>query len=292
MDKVRKAIFPIAGLATRFLPESKVVSKEMIPLAGRPFIDYTVKEAMASGIENITFITRPKQKGVFEYFERDEKLEKILEENKRDREVKILKELSDVNKNITFKSVLQKKPTGDASAIFLARELIGEEPCAICFSDDIVDSKVPCLKQLEDIFMTCKRPVLALKKMPEDRLPNYGVAKVEKIANRFYKIQGIKQKPKPGEEPSNLAVLGRMIITPDVFDYLKNSEEIKKKDGAIVPSLGEMAELGKAVYGYEIEGEWLECGDIPSWYKSFVKMALADPEYGDKLRAFLKTLKI
>ncbi|MDD4358342.1 MAG: sugar phosphate nucleotidyltransferase [Candidatus Pacebacteria bacterium] len=292
MNKVKKAIFPIAGLATRFLPESKVVPKELIPLGSRPLLHYNVKEAILSGIDEISFITRQKQTGALEYFENNEYLEEVLKNNNKEKELKALNELKNLANNVKFSSFIQKRPTGDADAIFKARDFCMKEPCAISFCDDVVDSNVPCLEQLQEMFLTCGRPVLALKRVPPERIPSYGIVKVEKIANKFYKIKSVTQKPKVEDAPSDLAILGRMIITPDVFDYLSNNKDAMQKDRSITQALGEMAELGKAVYGYEIDGDWLECGDIISWYKSFIKMALKDEENGEKLRRFLKSLKL
>ncbi|MFA7141864.1 MAG: sugar phosphate nucleotidyltransferase [Candidatus Paceibacterota bacterium] len=292
MKRVTKAIFPIAGLGTRFLPASKVVSKELIPLSSKPLLHYNIEEAVLSGIENIAFIVRGNQKTTLKYFEEDEKLEQILKENNKKRELLVLDEISNIANNLKFSTYTQRKPMGVASAIFKAKDFIKKEPCVVSFCDDVIDSKVPCIEQLQKMFLTCGRPVLALKKMPANRIPNYGIVKVEKIANKFYKIKGVSEKPKIEDAPSDLAIIGRMILTPDVFDYLSNNKEMLTKDKSISIALGEMAELGKAIYGYEIEGDWLECGDIISWYKSFVKMALKDPDYGDDFKNYLKTIKL
>ena len=270
MKRVTKAIFPIAGLGTRFLPASKVVSKELIPLSSKPLLHYNIEEAVLSGIENIAFIVRGNQKTTLKYFEEDEKLEQILKENNKKRELLVLDEISNINSQLKFSTYTQRKPMGVASAIFKAKDFVKKEPCVVSFCDDVIDSKVPCIEQLQKMFLTCGRPVLALKKMPANRIPNYGIVKVEKIANRFYKIKGTSEKPKLEDAPSNLAIVGRMILTEDVFDFLGKNREMTAKNVSISVALGEMAELGKAIYGYEIEGDWLECGDITSWYKSFV----------------------
>lgn len=292
MKRVTKAIFPIAGLGTRFLPASKVVSKELIPLSSKPLLHYNIEEAVLSGIENIAFIVRGNQKTTLKYFEEDEKLEQILKENNKKRELLVLDEISNITSQFKFSTYTQRKPMGVASAIFKAKDFVKKEPCVVSFCDDVIDSKVPCIEQLQKMFLTCGRPVLALKRMPANRIPNYGIVKVEKIANKFYKIKGVSEKPKIEDAPSDLAIIGRMILTPDVFDYLSNNKEMLTKDKSISIALGEMAELGKAIYGYEIEGDWLECGDIISWYKSFVKMALKDPDYGDDFKNYLKTIKL
>ncbi|MDD3919109.1 MAG: sugar phosphate nucleotidyltransferase [Candidatus Pacebacteria bacterium] len=292
MKKVTKAIFPIAGLGTRFLPETKVVSKELIPLGGKPLLHYNVEEAILSGIEEIAFIARKDQKNVLDYFKTDIVLEQILKENNKKREVEVLEYIKNLVKDVNFSTFIQKSPTGVADAIFQARDFSGKEPCAVSFCDDVVESKIPCLDQLQEIFLTCGRPVIALKKVSPERIPSYGIVKVEKIANRFYKIKSISEKPKLEDAPSDLAIIGRMILTPDVFDYLNNNKYAMTKDKSISPFLGEMAELGKAIYGYEIEGDWLECGDIISWYKSFVRVAMQDAYFGEAFKTYLKNLKL
>lgn len=292
MKKIKKAIFPVAGLGTRFLPVSKVVSKELIPLANKPLLHYNIEEAILSGIEEIAFIVRKDQKGVLEYFKDDSKLEQILKENNKTRELKAIENIKELAKNIKFSTFVQKKPMGVADAIFQAKSFIGKDPCAISFCDDVIDSKIPCLEQLQEMFLTCGRPVIALKKMPPERLSSYGVVKVEKIANRFYKIKSVSEKPKLENAPSDLAIIGRMILTPDVVEYMSNNKETMVKDRSISVALGEMAELGKAIYAHEIDGSWLECGDIISWYKSFTKMAMRDPDCGEIFKKYLKTLKL
>ncbi|MDD4662106.1 MAG: sugar phosphate nucleotidyltransferase [Candidatus Pacebacteria bacterium] len=292
MKRITKAIFPIAGLGTRFLPESKVVSKELIPLGAKPLLHYTVEEAILSGIEDIAFITRKNQKGALEYFEEDNDLLQILKENNKEREIRKLGELKEMASKIKISSYIQKKPMGVANALFQAKDFIFKEPCAISFCDDVVKSDIPCIEQLQRMFLTCGSPIIAIKRMPPERLPNYGVVKVEKIANRFYKVKSISEKPKIEDAPSDLAIVGRMILTPDVFEYLSNSKDMMIKDRSISVALGEMAELGKAIYAYEIEGDWLECGDITSWYKSFTLMAMEDPEFGETFKNYLRNLKI
>ncbi|MFA5086834.1 MAG: sugar phosphate nucleotidyltransferase [Candidatus Paceibacterota bacterium] len=290
--EVRKAIFPIAGLATRFLPISKAVSKELIPLADKPLVHYTAEEAMLSGIKKIQFVTRPTQKEVLNYFKRDKDLEKRLEENNKTEELKALKELEIMFGKMEFSTVFQRKAHGNADAIYKAKEFVGREPCAVSFCDDVIDSEVPALEQMIEVFKTCQRPVMALKALPAEKLPSYGVVEVEKVANSFYKIKRMVQKPKPGDEPSNLAVMGRYILTPEVFDYLGEHKSMMLNDYCIGQVLSQMAEEGKTVYGCEIKGEWLECGNKTLWLKSFMTLILKHSEYGEHIKSFLKDKNI
>lgn len=292
MKEIKKAIFPIAGLATRFLPFSKAVSKELIPLVDKPLIHYNVEEALLSGIKQIEFVARPKQKDFLNYFNRDIELEKFLEEKHKKDELRYLKEVEDYFRAISFSVSTQKKASGDTNAIFQSRKFVGKDPCGVFFCDDIVRSEEPCFSQLVQVFKTCNRPVLALMQMPDNRLSSYGVVSVEKIANSFYKIKKVVQKPKQGEAPSNLAILGRMILTPDVFDFIASDKKLMDNDYSITQVLGKMAEEGKPVYGYEIKGEWLECGNKKLWLESFMTLLLDDPEFGSEIRKKLREMKI
>lgn len=289
---IRKAVFPIAGLATRFLPLSKVVSKELIPLVDKPLIHYTVREAVDAGIKEIIFVTRPKQKDVLQYFQPDPKLEKILQDKKKEEELSDLKEIQDLARDVTFSFAVQKDPLGDGDAVFQAKSLVKNEPFAVFFCDDMIDSEVPALSQLIEVFDTCQRPVIALKQLPPERLYHYGVVDVEKIANCFYKIKSMVEKPKEGQAPSNLAIVGRSILTPDVFDYLKPQKKLHGSDASLFfPTLGKMAVDGKGVYGYEFKGEWLECGDKLRWFYSFLHFAIKHPSLGEEMKACLRKLK-
>jgi UTP--glucose-1-phosphate uridylyltransferase len=286
--EVKKAIFPIAGLATRFLPISKAVSKELIPLADKPLVHYAAEEAMLSGIKSIKFITRPGQKEVLNYFKHDLDLEKRLEANNKIEELKALKNLEHLFGKMEFGTAVQKIPHGNADAIYKAKDFVKNEPCAVSFCDDIIDSEIPALKQMIEIYKTCQSPVMCLKALPEDELCHYGTVAVEKIANGFYKIKKMVQKPKPGQEPSNLAVIGRYILTPDVFTYLGEHKSMMQDDYCIGQVLGKMAEEGKAVYGCEIKGDWLECGNKTLWLKSFMTLILNHSEYGEHIKKFLR----
>jgi UTP--glucose-1-phosphate uridylyltransferase len=289
---VKKAIFPIAGMATRFLPLSKVISKELIPLVDKPLVHYNVDEALRGGIEEIQFVVRKNQKDVMSYFKENSDLEKLLEVNNKKEELAMLNGLKEVLKSIKFSSVIQKKPSGDVDAIYAAKEFAKNEPVGVFFCDDIIYSKEQSgFEQLKEVYETCQRPVIALKKLPKDKISSYGVVDVEKIANGFYKIKGMVQKPK-GEAPSDLAMIGRMILTPDVFERFSNDKSMRQKDYSITQVLGKMAEEGSAIYGYEVKGEWLECGNKMLWFKSFLTLALDHPEFGPRIKEFLREIRI
>jgi UTP--glucose-1-phosphate uridylyltransferase len=292
MKKIKKAIIPIAGLGTRFLPLSKIMPKEMWPLVDIPPIHYVVKEAKDSGIEEIIFVLRQDNKKVLDYLKPCTKTEKLLKEKKRNNLLEDLKSLQNLCDNLSFSYVLQKKPLGDGHAILQASKNIKDEAVACMFPDDIFDAQEPVTLQLSNIFKTCEKPVIALNPQPKEKISSYGIAGVEKIANKLYKIKKIIEKPAQEEAPSNLAVAGRYILTPEVFSYLKKAKP--GKNGEII--LAEVFEKqmiaeGKLLYGFEFSGNWLECGDKLKWLKSHLYLSLNHPKYGPELKEYLKTIK-
>src|SRR5574343_1584820 len=222
--EIKKIIIPIAGLATRFLPLSKVVSKEFLPLADKPSIQLIIEEVKKSGIEEVVFVISPGQKGVLNYFKKSPELEKVLVKKKKDKILKELKEFEEIFEGINFSYVVQKEPLGDGHAILQAAKHVKNETVANSFGDDIIDSEKPAIAQLVDIYKTCKAPVVGLKRLPREKISAYGVVEAEKIANNLYKIKKIIEKPNLSDAPSDLVVLCRHILTPEVFQYLKKEK--------------------------------------------------------------------
>ncbi len=289
---VKKAIIPIAGLGTRFLPLSKAMPKELLPLVDRPAIQYVIEEILAAKMNEIIFVNRPKSKEVLEYFKKSPKLEKILQQRNKNNLLEEVKELTRISEKIIFSSVIQKEPLGDGHAILQTKKLLGNEATAVLFPDDIIDSDVPCVEQLCEIFKTCQKPVVALMKVPREQVTRYGVVAVEKIANRVYKIKKIIEKPSLEEAPSDLVIIGRYIHTPEVFDYLKKAKPSEKGEIILAEVMNRMLEDGKTIYGYEFKGERLDCGDKIGWLKSSIHFALKHPEFGQELKQSLKDEKL
>lgn len=285
---VKKAIIPMAGLATRFLPLSKAVPKELWPVVDEPMIQKIISEAVDSGIEEIIFVLSPGNKKVLEYLKPAPHIEKILRERKKEKLLAEFLKFEDKVKGISFSTVIQKTPLGDGHAILQAKKLVKDEPVAVLFADDIVEADVPCVKQLSATFKTCQRPVVALYRLPKARLQFYGIPRVEKIANRFFKIKELIEKPAPGTEPSDLAVVGKYILTPEVFEYLKKAKPSAKGEIILAEVFDKMLLEGKLIYGYEFEGKWLECGNKADWLKTNVYLSLRDPKYGPEIKKFLK----
>jgi len=290
MENIKTAIVPVAGLSTRFLPLSKVVPKEFWPLVDKPVIQYIIEEIKNSGIEQIIFILSPKNKKIIDYIKPSLQLEKLLKERKKDDSLKELKELEKLFESISFSFVVQKKALGDGHAVLQAANLIGDESFACLFADDIVESETPCISQLIKIFKTCQKPVLSLYRLPKEKISSYGVVSIEKIANRLFKIKEIIEKPKIEQAPSDLAIVGKYILTPEIFDYLRKIKPNEKGEIILANALNLMLKEGKIVYGYEFEGKWLECGNKIEWLKSHLYLSLNHPQYGSELRKFLKEI--
>jgi len=295
MLQIKKAVIPIAGLGTRFLPLSKVLPKELWPLVDKPVIQYIIEEARASGIKEVIFVIRPDKKEVENYFKKYinkiPEIEEVLKMRKKNHLLKELKNLEKITKKISFSYVLQKEPWGASHATFQAKKLIRNEPCAVLYADDVVESKIPCLLQLIKIFQKYQKPVIALYRIPKESFQFYGMVEGEKITKGLYKIKRVVEKPQVKEAPSNLAVVGKHIITPEVFNHLERTSFNLKKDLTLSQSLSEMAEAGKNIYGYEFEGKWLECGNKLAYLKSNLYLSLKHPQFGSELKKILKSFK-
>lgn len=294
---IKKIIIPIAGLGTRFLPLSNVVPKELFPLADKPVIQYIIKEARASGIKEIIFINRLDKKEtenyIEKYFEKNPELEKILKFRKKFDILNELKILEKLAKNISFSYAYQKKSLGDGNALLQAEKLVKNGAFAVSWADDVVESKIPCLLQLIKVFKKYKKPVLALYKIPKESFHFYGMAGIEKVANRVYKIKKIVEKPQTiKESPSNLAVVGKYIFTPRIFDLLKKASFNKNKEIITDEVLDKAIKDGEEVYGCEFEGKWLECGNKLAYLKSNFYLSLKHPQFGPPLKKYLKDEKL
>lgn len=289
--EVNKAIIPVAGLGTRFLPLSLAVSKEFFPLVDKPIIQRIVQEVKDSGITEIVFVVSPRQKMITEYFTTQPELKKLLEKRKRENLVKELEDFEELFAGLSFSFVTQKQPLGDGHALMQAAKAVKGQSVAVSFGDDVIDSAEPALLQLINIFKTCNAPVIALKALPRNIIPSYGSVAVEKIANNLYKIKKIIEKPTPDQIQSDLVIVGKYILTPQVFDYLKAAEPSEKGEVILAEVFSKMLNDGYPIYGCEVKGEWLECGDKLKWLKSFFYLSLKDPMFGKELREYIKTIK-
>lgn len=288
--EIRKAIIPIAGLGTRFLPLSKVLPKELWPLVDKPVIQYILEEVKNSGIKEIIFIDRPDRKLVIDYFKNKLKSKKTSFSKYKSHFVKELKNLEDISRNLSFFRVLQRTPLGAAHAVLQTKKIVGKEPCAVLWADDVVESKTPCILQLIKVFQKYQKPVIALYRVPKESFQFYGMIEGEKIANRIYKIKRVAEKPSITKSPSNLAIVGKYIITPKVFNYLERTSFDLKSDITLSITLSEMAEAGEEIYGYELDGKWLECGNKLAYLKSNLYLSLKHPQFGPELKKFISKI--
>jgi len=291
MGEITKAIIPLAGMATRHLPLTKVVPKEFLPLADKPLLHYILKEVKEAGVTEVIFVVNANKKIVADYFRKSPQLEKLLEEKKREDLLELLSETEKLVQGLTI-SYVSDKPLGDGHAVLQTRKLVGEEPCFVIYPDDIIEADVPCASQLAQVFRTAEKPIIGLFELPQEKLSSYGVVVAEKIANRLYKIKEIIEKPPAGNAPSRLVIAGRCIVTSEVFDYLKKARPNKKGEISLSETFGQMVKDGKIIYGYRCEGRWWECGNKEDWLKSFVYFAANHPQFGKEIRKFIKEEKL
>ena len=270
---IEKVVIPIAGLGTRFLPLSKVIPKEFFPLDSKPVIQYIVEEALEAGVREVIFVISPEKKEIFEnyilkYFREERELLNILRKRKKEKAIEALNSIP----KIKYRWILQEKPLGDGDAILKAEKFVRDEPFLVLFGDDIsFNDKGPKMAaQLLETFKKIKKPLLCLYKKSKKELLNYGVPKVKKIKNRLYKIEDIIEKPKV--PPSNFALVGKYVLTPEIFSYIR---ETKPQNGDIylANAIKNMIKDKKNVFGLETKGRWLECGDREKWMKSFLFLA-------------------
>ncbi|TKJ30957.1 UTP--glucose-1-phosphate uridylyltransferase [bacterium (candidate division B38) B3_B38] len=285
--KVRKAIFPAAGKGTRFLPATKSLPKEMLPLIDKPLIHYGIEEALAAGIKSIIIITCRGKSAIEDYFDVSYELEMLLQE--RDK-TDLLKRVREISELMEISYVRQKSPLGVGHAIYIARELVGEEPFAVLFADDIIQASVPCIKQLIKEAEKLKSPVLAIQQVRREETSKYGIIQGEKIADRLYRITDMVEKPSPEEAPSDLAIVGRYVLTPEIFPLLEKTLPDKSGEIQITDGLRLLAQQ-VPIYGYQFEGIRFDAGSKCGMLKAIVKLALEHPEVGEEFREYLKSLR-
>ena len=289
--KVRKAVFPAAGLGTRFLPATKAQPKEMLPLVDKPIIQYGVEEALSAGCDQIIIITGRGKQAIEDHFDVSYELEKMLEDKKKTELLQIVRQISDM---IHVAYVRQKEALGLGHAVMMARELVGHEPFAVFLADDVVDAPVPCLKQMMNVFEEKQCSVIATQKIAGKAISAYGVLDVTPVDGyngRLFEIKNMVEKPKFEEAPSDLAIIGRYILTPTVFQTLSETPlgtggELQLTDGMRILLKKEK------MYAYVYEGRRHDTGDKLGFLKATVEFALKREDLGDPFREYLKGLKL
>ena len=287
-QKVRKAVFPAAGLGTRFLPATKASPKEMLPLVDKPLIQYVVEEAVASGIESIVIVTGRGKTAIEDHFDVSFELERLLEERGKKAELKAMRAISEMAR-VSY--VRQREALGLGHAVLQARDLVGNEPFAVMLSDDIIDSETPALRQLLDVYKKYDAPVVAVFEVAGEAISRFGVIDGEEVEDGVYKIRDMVEKPPFAEAPSDLAIIGRYVLTPDIFDEIE-----KTRPGAIgeIQITDAMRSLLKQrpFYAVKLEGTRHDAGDKLGFLIATVEFALKHEELAPEFREYLKSLKL
>ena len=290
IPKVRKAVYPAAGLGTRFLPATKAMPKEMLPLVDKPLIQYGIEEAMNSGIHNILIVTGRGKTAIEDHFDVSFELEHLLESRGKKELLAAVRSVSDL---IDVSYIRQKEALGLGHAVLRAKDLIGNEPFAVVLSDDVIHSNVPCIRQLLDVYEFFGSSVLALMEVPKEQISAYGVVDAAPISHsgNVYRIRNLVEKPKADEAPSNLAIIGRYILTPEIFPSI---EAIQPGSGGEIQLTDALKHLGRSrpIYGLKFEGKRYDAGDKLGFLQATVEYALRREDLGAGFRDYLKTLSL
>ena len=285
---VRKAVFPAAGLGTRFLPATKAQPKEMLPLVDKPTIQYVVEEAVASGLDELVLVTGRNKRAIEDHFDAAFELEYYLQDRGKTEELAQIKTISEM---ATVSYVRQKEPLGLGHAILCARTLVGNEPFGVFLGDDIIVSRTPCMRQLLDVYERYQGPVVAVMRIPGPEIGRYGVITPKPLGGNVFEVLDMVEKPAPADAPSDLAIIGRYVLTPDVFPILAETTPDSRGEIQLTNGLRTLREQ-RPIYAVEFEGTRYDTGDKLGFLKATVAFALARPDLGADFRAYLKSLHL
>lgn len=291
--KVRKAVFPAAGLGTRFLPATKAQPKEMLPLVDKPLIQYVIEEAVDSGIESVIIITRRGKNAIEDHFDVSYELENLLSEQGKQALLETVQKVSNLA-HISY--VRQKKALGLGHAVLMARELVGDEPFAVMLGDDIIHAQTPCLRQMLDVYEAYSAPIVAIEEIPLESISQYGVISGKPVdyngtRDRLYKLDGLVEKPPKEAAPSNLAIIGRYILEPEIFEVLAATQAGAGGEIQLTDGLRTLLQQ-KGIYGWRFEGKRYDTGNKLGFLEATVDFALRRPDLGDAFRKYLKSLRL
>jgi UTP--glucose-1-phosphate uridylyltransferase len=285
---IRKAVFPAAGLGTRFLPATKAQPKEMLPIVDKPIIQYAVEEAVQSGIQEIIIVTGRGKRSIEDHFDISFELEYFLD-HKGDGEM--LREVRSITDLATVYYIRQKEPLGLGHAVLVARPLIGDEPFAVILSDDLIDSDVPCMRQLIDVYERYRCSVLAVEAVPRELSSSYGIITPKQIDDRLHQTLSVVEKPQPDQAPSNLGIVGRYVLTPEIFNILENTPPGRGGEIQLTDAIQRLIQQ-EAVYALEFEGRRYDAGAKLGFLKATVEYALKRPDLAQEFREYLKGLQL
>lgn len=285
--KIKKAILPVAGFGTRFLPATKAQPKEMLPLVDKPVVQYLVEEAVESGIEEIIFVTGRGKRAIEDHFDVSYELEETLvEKNKQN----LLEEVRRISSLARFSYVRQPLPLGDGHAILQAYHLLNNEPVVVIFGDCVYDSTVPSVKQIIETFEKYGDSVIGLSEVEKNEVSKFGVIEGVKLDERNVEIKSIVEKPDPENAPSNLVAVGKYVITPEIFEILKNMRSGKSGELRLADAFDIMLSNNRPLYGRILEGKWLDTGDKFNFLKATIHLGLKHPEIKEDLKKYLKEI--
>ncbi len=286
MSAIRKAVFPAAGLGTRFLPATKAQPKEMLPVVDKPIIQYGVEEAVASGIDQIIVVTGRDKRAIVDHFDISFELEHYLKDRGKTKELQVVRKISDMV-DITY--IHQKEPLGLGHAVLMAKDVVGGEPFAVFLADDIIRGQTPCMRQMMEVYEREQVSVLALYRVGPDQVSRYGVVRVANSNGPVYEVQDMVEKPEPGKAPSNLAILGRYILTPSIFPILETTHEGVGGEIQLTDAMRTLAQHEK-ILGLEFEGTYYDVGTVAGFLKTSLAFALERPGLREEILAYLGSL--
>ena len=283
--KVTKAIIPAAGLGTRFLPATKAMPKEMLPIIDKPTIQYIVEEAIASGIEDIIIVTGKGKRAIEDHFDKNFELEDNLFKKGK---FELLEKVRDSSK-VEIHYIRQKEPKGLGHAVWTARKFIGNEPFAVLLGDDIVRSEKPCLKQLIDQYDDLGTSIIGVQQVPDNQTHRYGIIDPSAVDGRCYQVSNFVEKPKDGDAPSNLAIMGRYILTPEIFGFLEKQEVGAGGEIQLTDAIQELNKV-QNIFAYDFEGKRFDVGEMIGFIRTTIEFALENKEFGEEVEEIIKEL--
>ncbi|HSF17737.1 MAG TPA: UTP--glucose-1-phosphate uridylyltransferase GalU [Vicinamibacteria bacterium] len=285
---IRKAVLPAAGLGTRFLPATKAQPKEMLPLVDKPLIQYVVEESVEAGISDVVIVTGRGKTAIEDHFDVSFELERFLEDKHKSEELAIVRSISDLV-NVSY--VRQKEALGLGHAVLVSEPIVGDQPFAVLLGDDLVAGDVPCIAQMIEVFERVKAPVLAVMRVRPEEISSYGVIAATPEGERLHRVSGLVEKPRKHEAPSDLAIIGRYILTPSIFQHIRETERDQRGEIQLTNALQSLLSE-TPVYGFEFEGVRHDCGNKLGFLTATVEYALRRPDLGNAFRTYLKGLKL